>query len=214
MQDKKMDKKIISISSLTYLEILIVVCIMGIILGGALPLITPFTYRQELEASVVKLFQDLRQAHQFSRILRDEYSYYGIKFYDGLSDDNRAGYKILLFCQTDAGGTCTEDPIVPFNPSGMVCNDSLATSCNFIKSSESADNPEFLENTFFSKGVTFDAASEFGADGTIIFNPDGSATTDGETLLGAGNDEIILKRGSYTRRITISALTGYVSLEN
>jgi len=199
------------ILSYTLAELLIVLAILGIMVGVALPLWSTFAPRQEVETSAFKLFNDLRQAWQFSRSLKDEHKYYGIRLYDNLVANDgsvRSGYKIFYFY----GAAINLDPALPITN---------ATNRRVVKSSMASDNPEFLEDAFFSRGVIISSASEIVAcddtavcdSNTIVFTPLGSATTDGQILLLGTNDSVTLSKGSYSKTITISPLTGYVKIE-
>ena len=202
-----MRAKIFHLSGYTLIELLIVMGIMLIITAGILPLWNAFSARRDVETSVYQLYQDFRQAWQYSRSLRDNHKYYGVKFYNNLvaqDGTTRYGYKILLFCN-DA--SCTVDPGVPFDPN------LIPPYKIIIKSSLSVDNPEFLENTFFPKKVVISPSSEIAVGDTIIFTPQGSATTDGVTLLTSGHDQITLDQENYFQTITISPLTGNVKIQ-
>ena len=141
-------------------------------------------------------------------MLRDQHKYYALRLFNNLgATSDRHGYKIIYF----HGTTTNDDPGLPIT---------AATYFKVIKSSQSGDTPEFLEDTFFSKGVIIDPSSEIywttagGKINTLIFTPLGSATTDGTLLLVPGtNDSITLSKGSYSKTITISSLTGYVKIE-
>ncbi|MCX5704383.1 MAG: type II secretion system protein [Candidatus Omnitrophica bacterium] len=195
------------ILSYTLVEFLIVLAILGIIFGGALPLWSTLAPRQEVETSAFKLFKELQQGWEFSRMLRDQHKYYALRLFNNLgATSDRHGYKIIYF----HGATTNDDPGLPIT---------AATYFKVIKSSQSGDTPEFLEDTFFSKGVIIDPNSEIywttagGKINTLIFTPLGSATTDGQILLLGTNDSITLSKGSYSKTITISPLTGYVKFK-
>jgi len=206
-----MPREKFSVSGFTVLEVLAVVGIMLVIAAGTMPLWSTFSSRQDVETSVYKLYQDFRQAWQFSRSLRDNHKYYGIRFYNNLvaqDGTTRYGYKILFFY----GDAIDQDPALPITN---------ATNHKEVKSSVAADIPELLENTFFSRGVGISASSEIVAcndtalcdNNTVIFTPLGSATTDGQDLLTADKDSISIGKGSYSKTIIIFALTGNVKIQ-
>jgi type II secretory pathway pseudopilin PulG len=203
----------------TFFEVIIALTIIFIIAATIVPMLSRFGRRQRLEISTVTLAQDLRQAQQFSRVQRDGYNYHGLRFYSGLGEDSdRQGYKLIRFCQTDAGGSCMGDPVsVPFDAS-TTCSTPDSTSCEVIKGSEQVDSPELLENTFFAEGVTIDPTdSDFQVGDTIVFTSEGSATTDGQAFLtdvsGDGTIGIVLALNGDNKTIVITPLTGYVRIQ-
>jgi type II secretory pathway pseudopilin PulG len=207
------------IKGLTFFEAIVALAILVIIAASIAPMLSHFSRRQELEISAVSLAQDLRQTQQFSRAQRDGYSYHGLRFYNGLGEDgDRQGYKLLRFCQTDASGSCVGEPVsVPFDASSA-CSVPNSTSCEVIKGSEQLDNPELLENTFFTKRVTIEpTGSDFQPGDTIVFTSEGSATTDGQTFLtdvnGDGTIGIVLTLNGSSKTIVITPLTGYVRIQ-
>jgi len=187
----------------TMLELLITLFIMGIMASALFAMLGSFSFRQQLDTSAFTLLNDLRQTQMCSLSMKDGYKYYGLRFYDSLGQNSdRQGWKILLYC-TKSGGICTSDPaILPFNPT--------TTDFKVIKSSVSADNPDFLEDTFFNKRVAFSTDSEFQIGGVIVFNETGSATSDGQTL---SNTKINLTLDQTKKTITITPLTGYVRIQ-
>jgi len=179
-------------------ELLLVIIIIVIMFGAITPMLGSFKRKEMLDASVSKLVIDLKLAQQFARVRRNGYEFYGIELYDNLGPDgDRSGYKLVFF-----------SPLVdPANET-------------IVKSSDLVDNPEFLENTFFEKNVVFASDSEFRANdpnplilGLIVFNSNGSATVDGNTLLTSANDDIKLSDGVNEKIIHIEPLTGYVKVD-
>lgn len=194
----------------TVLELLITIVLIGILVGALVAMMGPFGHRRRLETSAVKLTGDLRQVQQFSRVQRDGYRYYGLRFYDAIGEDDdgdgtpdREGWKIVRY-----------EPINLTLPVDF--NNTTA-----IKSSESTDDPEFLEDTFFGERVTIDGSSEFQISPdppelhSIVFTPEGSATIDGNltNLLTASNDTIILSGYGNNITIQITPLTGHIGIE-
>ncbi len=186
----------------TLLELIISMSVIAIILGMALPLMTGFSQRRDVDAAVLQVLQDLRQAQQFARTSRDSYSYYGITFLSGLGQNsNRTGYRIVRFEP--------QTPVLPITD--FSCP--VANKCTIIKSSVAANNPEFLEDTFFPARVTIDSAGEIKVGDTIVFTPQGSVTTDGQTLLPANKDQITISGVNNSKTLTIQSLTGYVKVQ-
>lgn len=186
----------------TLIELLVAIAIVVIMVGVGVAMLGPFGRRQQLEISTVTLIGDLRQTHQFSRVLRDDYKYYGLRFYGSLGEDSdRDGYKIVRY-EPPAG----VDPIDMLPPVNF-------GNVTVIKSSEQGDNPELLENTFFGKGVTIAATSDLEIGDSIVFTPEGSATSNGQTLLGGNNDQIRLSLGGRIKTIKITPLTGHIGIE-
>lgn len=207
----------------TLLELLVTLAIIAIIAGAIVTMSGSFGHRQRLETSALKLIGDLRQAQQFSRVRRTKpgetygYGYHGLRFYGSLGEDgDREGWKILRFCtDEDIDGDCDSDPSLPITFTGA-----SPTFYEVVKSSVEADNPEFLEDTFFAENVTIDTNSGFQINPvapqlhSIIFTPEGSATSGGEDLLLTGtNDDIILSGYGNTKTIHIAPLTGHVKIE-
>ena len=201
--------KIKSEWSFTVMEMIISIAIIAAVSGSLVAMTGPFNQRQQLAQSALRLVGDLRLAQQFSRTLKDQYRYYGVRFFSGLGPDaDRAGYKIIRYNPMGLSGT----PPPPVNPLDF----------GIIKSSDEADIPlgaEFIENTFFAERVQIDPTSDFQPDVTtddIVFTPEGAATTDGQlsTVLQLGvNDEIILSMGQNQVKIKITGLTGYARIE-
>ena len=196
----------------TLIELLVAIAIVVIMVGVGVAMLGPFGRRQQLEISTVTLIGDLRQTHQFSRVLRDDYKYYGLRFYGSLGEDSdRDGYKIVRY-EPPAG----VDPI-DMDPSA---GDLDLNRYRVIKSSDESDNngagpEEFLENTFFGKGVTIAGTSDLGIGDSIVFTPEGSATYDGvrDHLLPDDMDDIILSGYGNTESIHITPLTGHIGIE-
>ncbi len=156
--------------AITFIEILVVIAIITIMAGGIVAMTHSFTLRQALETSATSLLRDLRQTQQFSRVQKDGYKYYGLCFFAGIgADDNndgtkdRQGWKILRY-----------EPPLGVNPDEMdpsQPNHLDTARYTVIKSSEAADNPEFLDNTYFAKGVILDDSSELQVfSGGLIFD--------------------------------------------
>ena len=202
-ENNKSNKKCFSL-----LELIIALAVIGIMFGALTPMLTSFRVRQRLDTSIVKLLGDLRQAHQFARVQRDGFKYYGLRFFNNLGENNdRDGYKIVRYDP--------EDPVLPLDVV-TACTGGVSP-CTVIKGPDEAE-AEIVEDTFFGERVIIDLASEFqvGATEVIVFTPEGSATLDGETdgdsMLNVTNDEIILSTAGYIKIIKISALTGYVRI--
>lgn len=191
-----------------------VIMIMSIMAAGLFTIISGFAYRQALDTSVLSLVGDLRQTQQFSLAQRDGYKYYGLRFYDNLGPQgDRQGWKVLCYCQF-INGTCVADPVLPINST---------TQFRVIKSSLQTDNngkgPEFLEDTFFARGVALDADSEFQVNPdltqarAVIFIPEGAATYNGVDFLGSNVDEIKLRWDGFMKTISIIPLTGHPKIQ-
>ena len=162
----KIDEK----RSFSLLEVVIVISLAVIIFGGIIALQGPFAKRQQLEYSAVKLVGDLRQAQQYAysqRVgIKDSteyaYKYYGVHFFPNVGEDDnndatkdREGWKIVRY-----------EPPAGVDPDEMDAAQSGHLDIDrytVIKGSEAADNPEFLEKTYFAKGVRLDDNSPFQA---------------------------------------------------
>lgn len=183
--------------SFSLLELIIVMSVMIILAGASSAMISPYTWRRNLELSAEKLTLDLMEAQQYSLSFRDGYQYYGIFFYDNLQDGESYGYKLVRYKVDETGALL-------FDTDGKPIIDVV------IKSSETQDNPEYLENTAFPGGVEILATSEIQIGDFIIFNSLGSATNDGDALLSSTQDEITFQIKGITRTVKIHPLTGYV----
>lgn len=201
------------LSGYTFIELLIVVGITIVVLGMVVATFGNFSHHQKLSNDASKLLGDLMVAQQFATTQRDGYKYYGLRFYNGLGEKgDRYGYKILRF-----------EPPAGVEPRKMdvSAGDLDISRFTVLKSSVSADNPEFLEDTFFNKGVGFGVFSEFQVypatmprRDTIIFIPVGSATSDGLNLLTTTNDRIILESNiGEQSKLVIVPLTGHASIQ-
>lgn len=196
------------INGYSLIELLIALGIIVILVGALTATLGPFGQRRKLGSDIFKLFTDLRTAQQFSRVKKDSYKYYGVRFYGGLGGDDRDGYKIVRY--DPPGGV---DPL-DMNPQ----TDLDLNRFTIIQSSEEADTPEFLENTFFDSKVGIDATSEFQIGDAIIFTPEGSATSDGYTLLpttdpGSQDEIVLFLVNGEKAKITITPLTGYLKIQ-
>lgn len=249
----------------TLLELIITIAIIGIIAGALVPMLGSFGRRQQLEISTLTLLGDLRQARQFSRVQRDGYKYYGLRFYNGLGENgDREGYKIVRYEPSECVGNLNDDDVVDILDLSILINhwlescgaandwcegadlnhDGIVNFVDFailvgnfgdcpeecelanfsppvdfdnvtvIKSSDPADEPEFLENTFFARNVRIAQESEFqiGAVHSIVFTLEGSATLDGEALLDDDSDEIALTLNANSKTIIITPLTGHLKI--
>jgi len=143
----------------TLIETIVVIFIIVTLTGLIAAMISPFSHRQALEISTAKLLADLKLARQFARSQRQDYKYYGVRFYQNIGvDDNkdgtkdRQGWKIVRY-EPPAG--VTPDQMDPTR------GDLDPDRYTVIKGSEATDNPEFLDNTYFAKGVILDESSEF-----------------------------------------------------
>jgi len=196
-----MQKKKNYFLGLTLLELLIVLVIMGIFARGIFASWDTFGWYRDVEVSIQKLYYDLGLTWKFARTLRNGYSYYGLRFYNNTgSDGKQYGYKLLHFYNASGVG---DPPILPINNT---------TSFEVIKSSQIADNPEFLDNAFFAKGVVIDSASELKAGDTLVFTPQGSATSDGLNLLNSTKDTVTLRKGNSRQGLKIYNMTGLTEI--
>lgn len=209
--DIKKSKK--ALSGFTLLELIMCMAIMVIMAGMLVSLKSPFQHRQQLEHSAIKLMSDLRLAHYYSFMTRGGYKFYGIRFYSNLGEDlDRDGYKLVYYNSTD-----------PINQTAPVNLNAFTVT----KGSVAADNPELVENTYFSAGITYNTSSgDFGPAGNpqarpveIVFNPQGAATTDGvltnlvNDASGDGTVGIVIKKFNYNKTIEIEPLTGNIKLK-
>jgi len=186
----------------TMLELLIALFIMGIMASALMAMLGSFSFRRQLDTSVFSLLNDLRQTQAFSLSMRDGCRYYGLRFEGGLgSNGDRVGYNITRY-DPPAGTNCTDYTYL---------GSANLTRCTVIKSSKPAETPEFLEDTFFNRLVGFAADSDFKVPDVIVFNENGSATSDGATILT--KDKINLTVGDNKRTITLTPLTGYVRIQ-
>lgn len=208
------------------LEVVIVISLAVIIFGGIIALQGPFAKRQQLEYSAVKLVGDLRQAQQYAysqRVgIKDSteyaYKYYGVHFFPNVGEDDnndatkdREGWKIVRY-----------EPPAGVDPDEMDAAQSGHLDIDrytVIKGSEAADNPEFLEKTYFAKGVIFNTVdSDFKVGDSIVFTPEGAATTDGtlanlvSDISGDGIVGIVLFSYNRNKTIKIAPLTGHVGI--
>ena len=194
--------------SFTLFEMLITFVIIAIVSGSLVSMQGSFNHRQQLMVSALRLVNDLRLTQQCARTRKGTYNFYGLKFYANLGPNaDRVGYKI-----------------VRYNPSGVtVAAPVNLADFGIIKSSVAADSPpaEWIEDTFFDVGIQMDATSHFkvgapdwpsGKPNAVVFNPNGSATFEGSTLLDTSNNRIILSRNQYSVTIEIIPLTGYIRI--
>lgn len=182
------------------LELIISIIIVVVLMGAMFSMITHFTHHRQLETAAINLREDIIQTQQFARARRDGYKYYGVHLFDDLGEEgDRAGYKIVRYEPIDLES--------PFNP--------ITQELTIIKSCDEADDSEFIEDTFFGKHVQFHAESELTVGSAIVFNSQGSATSNGRDLLESDADEIILglsgNRGTMT--VSIVPLVGYIEIE-
>ncbi|MFH1622217.1 MAG: prepilin-type N-terminal cleavage/methylation domain-containing protein [Candidatus Omnitrophota bacterium] len=201
--------------SFTVIELLISLMIIAIISGAMMAMKGPFTHRQNVMNSALKLVNDLRLTQQFAISRKDEFNFYGLRFYnqvgtddDGDSVPDRIGYKIVRYLPSGVAVTAAD--LININ-----------TNFEIVKSSEETDVPpaQYIDDTFFAAMVALDdtggaTGGDYGIDEQIIFNPEGSATSDGDILLVSGsNDEIVLEMGQYPVTIEITPLTGIVRIK-
>jgi type II secretory pathway pseudopilin PulG len=191
--------------NLSLIELILVIGVIGVIAGFMLPMLFRQRNKASLETALHNLLFDIRLAQQLSLAKDENYEYYGIRFYDDLGGGTQQGYKILRY----------EPQVV-----ALPIADPPAVNPTVVKGSEMADNPLIYEErvifpqdrTFFTRAVTFSATTKIGVDGRIIFTPQGSATTDGETLFLDANCRISLQSGNFTGKIIINPLTGYAEV--
>jgi len=199
--------------SFTIIELLISLMIIAIVSSAIIAMKGPFSHRQQLMSSAMKLVNDLRLTQQFARSRKDDFNFYGLRLYSGIgpNDDgagggDRYGYKIVRY---DPQGVGVTAPVVDLTPTGF----------DVIKTSEQSDIPSpatyemFIENTFFEKRVNIKSGTTLQVGEAVVFNPEGSATSNGGTLLTSPKDKIILEMGQRTVTIDIIPLTGYVKIE-
>lgn len=198
----------------TMIELIVVVAITIIVAGMIVATFGSFNRNEKLSTDTSKLLGDLMVTQQFATTQRNQYKYYGLRLYSGLGEKgDRVGDKIVRY-----------DPPAGVEPRKMDAAQAGHLSLSrfsVIKSCDSADSPEFLDDTFFSSKVSIDASSEFQVkDATppkldsIVFIPVGSATYDGVNLLNTTNDQIVLLSDSGEKStIKIIPLTGHVSVQ-
>ena len=183
----------------TLIELMVVMMIMGLLGATMYPLLGPQIDKYRLESQAQRLLFDLKLTQQLSLTREDGYAYYGLKFYNNMgTKNNQVGYKILRY---------EPSTITPPIPVTLVLNPTV------YKGDQPAENPIILEeNLAFDSQVSLAATSEFKVGDRIIFTAEGSATSDGATLLPDTQNEIILASGNANKTITISPLTGYVKI--
>jgi len=200
----------------TLLELVMVIGLVTIVTAGMASLISPFEMRQRFEYSTVKLVGDLRQARQFAYSQRVgnttgteyAYKYYGLYFNNSLGEDSdRQGWKIVRY---EPPGGVTPEQMDPTQAGHL-----NLTRYTVIKGSQAAENPELSDNTFFSQGVMLDASSDFQIGGlqSVVFTPEGSATTDGINLLSSTQDDVIISTYGRNKTIHITSLTGHIAIQ-
>ena len=208
-----MNLKIKSKKSFAIYELLISIIVIAILSGGLFALSGRFQRRRRVAVAVDQLLVDLRLTQQFARTLKDGHKFYGLRFYDGLGENNdRIGYKIVRY--EDPGGGDPLDFDGPVDPDD-------SNWFTIVKGPDPNDinTPELIDDTFFNVGVEIDPTSEFQVvpaglqRHSIIFTPKGSATSNGDSLLTTDNDRIILRIDNYQKAIEIISLTGYVRIQ-
>lgn len=178
---------------LTLIELIIVIFIIGVTASVLFSVLVDFSRRQQLDTSAITLLNELTLTQEYAREIRNGSSYYGLRFYANLgTDSDRDGWKIVRYKP-------------PGGPVDLGC-------FTVVKSSVAADNPEYQENTFFSRGVRIPASSELNITEAVVFNPEGSATN-GTALLNATQDSVTLTMGQANRIINITALTGHARIQ-
>lgn len=213
---KKIPVECEKIEGYSLIELLIALGILAIMVGTLTATLGPFGQRRQLTSDVFKLFTDLKTTQQFARVKKDSYKYYGLRFYNyNISvGDFRDGYKIVRYEPQNNVSSLDMNP-------QAVPSDLNLNVFTIIQSSVSAENPQFLENTFFDRKVGIDASSEFRVTpatppklDAIVFTPEGSATRDGWNLLNSTQDDIMLSLvNGETKKITITPLTGYLKIQ-
>ncbi len=182
----------------TLIEIMAVVTLMLLLAGLMVPLVSNQINKYILQAEIQKLFFDLKQTQQFSLTREEGYSYYGLELVDNAGPNNdRAGYRIVRY---EPNGLTVPPPI------------GSAPTLTVVKSDQTLPVPLIYDQEVaFDLRVSFDPAGELAAGSRVIFTPEGSATNNGETLLGANGDEITLQCGdSYRKTLIFEPLTGQV----
>jgi len=188
-------------------ELIIVIVIMAILIGAMMPMINSQLNKSMLDATVQNLVADLRMAQELSMTRQNGYQYYWVRF-SNVYCNNLAwycgpGYEIQR-----------DEPISDSPP--------LGTTATVIKGANINEHPYIYEpNVVFDRKINFDPASPLNPNLNpslppvvrVIFTPQGSATTDGRTLLTAANNKIILTDGHLKRTITISPVTGRIDVQ-
>ena len=205
----------------TLLEMLIVLSIIGIMFGTIVAMKNPFQEHMALRNSALALQRDLRNAQAYAMSRRDGYQFYGVRLFNNLginmlqAGDLRDGWKIIRY----------EPQAIP---SGFNV-DALPQAATVMKSSaEPGDNNlQSVDKTFFERGVIFsvilpisDLQPTLAApQNSIVFNSEGSATTNGGSLLNADptspptQNIIILAGFGHTITLVITPLTGHIEVQ-
>jgi|GEM_PF-5927773 len=198
-----------SILGFSLFEMLLVLAIAMVMFAGVTAMKSSFHQRVQLQDSAHALQADLRMAQLLATSRKDDYKYYGLRFY------NNTGVSILQPGEPLRQGW----KVVRYEPQSVtppVNRDNFAV----IKSAELNDNPEMCDKTFFTSNlIALDGTSEFqaGTPGppklhSIVFNYRGSATADGQSLLTSNNDTIVLSGYGKTVTMQLTPLTGHVEV--
>jgi len=187
------------IKSFTLIELIIVIAIIAIAAGAMTPLFSGKIAKYRLDADVQELFSDIKQAQQFSLSRENQYSYYGIRFYNNLGQNNdQQGYKILRY-----------EPLQTVMP----ISDPPGVAPTVVKSGQATDNPLIVEQgAIFHGSVEISAISEIIIGDRLIFTPQGSVTTDGQVYLSTAKDNIILECRNYSQVINIYPRSGNIEI--
>lgn len=182
---------------LTILELILAIAIIAVLAGGA-RLIMPS--RPRIEKEIAQIKSNLRQAQRYAMSQKEEFPYYGLKFYAGL-ENNRSGYKLLRYSSGDNG---------------------LSPDDTIVKSPLETDFPLFSDrNMVFAAPVRISEESDFKPGENedsweaIIFDSYGSAYNEDKTLLSEIHEDknyatFALTDGTQTAKIKIYGVTGYI----
>ncbi len=182
----------------TLIEIMAVVALMALLSGFMVPWVGNQINKTLLQAEVQELFFDLKQTQQFSLTREEGYSYYGLEWVNNAGpNSDQAGYRIVRY---EPNGLTVPPPI------------GSTPALTVVKSDQILPAPLIYdEGVAFDPRVSLDPSSELVAGSRVIFTPEGSATNDGETLLGANGDEITLQCGNVSKKkLIFEPLTGQV----
>jgi Tfp pilus assembly protein FimT len=178
----------------SFMELMIVVIIMAALIGGLMPTMERQSLKAVLNAQVQRIVVDLRLAQQKALAREDGVAYYGVEFFNNLdlgAGATRSGYKVIRY---------TEVPVTDISTRTV------------IKGPVASDTPQDLDpGLAFDPRVSFATTTKIKEGSRVVFMPNGSATSNGQTLLTTANNALVLTCGSFSRTVTILPVTGKVN---